>query len=105
MKSRTLATIAGLGRRERAIAKPIMSTIEDYASRISAPAAATSGRQMRICRRCKAEKETDQGPFCGSCARRFAAIKRGAHAFGCVSRGDRKRCTSKVTLPSLWMAS
>ena len=68
------------------------------------PAAATSGRQMRIRRRCKAEKKNRPGS-CGSCARRFAAIKRGAHAFGCVSRGDRKRCTSKVTSPSLRMVS
>jgi hypothetical protein len=60
---------------------------------------------MKICRRCEAEKKSDLGPFCKSCAQYFNVIKRGQHAFKDVKRPavghGRTRRNVFITLPTV----
>jgi hypothetical protein len=55
------------------------------------------------CQRCDADKKTDKGPFCQSCAAYFRLIKRGQHVWKFVHRPAERRLNNrrppKVTLP------
>jgi hypothetical protein len=58
---------------------------------------------MKTCRRCNAQKKTDKGVFCQSCAQYFKVIKRGHHAFKHVRRpAERQLRRQTVTLSSVW---